>query len=56
VEPAIDALGPALGVARPFCPDDDRITELALHRSVDGLADDVTIDAWWSPSCRESKP
>jgi hypothetical protein len=59
-KPAIDALGPTLGIpdpARPFRPDDDRITDLALHRAIDdGLGDDVTIDAWWSPSCRKARP
>lgn len=52
-KPAIDALGPVLGTqdpARPFRPDDDRIVDLALHRTVDdALHDDVDIDAWWSP-------
>jgi len=52
-KPAIDALGPVLGTqdpARPFRPDDDRIVDLALHRTIDdSLHDDVDIDAWWSP-------
>jgi hypothetical protein len=55
-KPAIDALGPALGVAdarRPFHPDDDRVVDLALHRHVDDtLGYAVDIAAWWRPSRR----
>jgi hypothetical protein len=50
-KPAIDALGPMLGMpdpVRPYRPDDDRIVELALHRNIDAtLRHDVTITAWW---------
>jgi hypothetical protein len=50
-KPAIDALGPLLGTPdprRPFSPGDDRIIDLALHRSVDdSLANDVDIAMWW---------
>ncbi|MEU4214081.1 hypothetical protein [Actinoplanes sp. NPDC026623] len=50
-KPAIDALGPMLGIpdpARPFRPDDDRIVDLELHRLIDdGLGHDVVIRAWW---------
>ena len=51
-KPAIDALGPILGLpdpARPFRPDDDRITDLELHRRIDdSLKWDVMVDAWWA--------
>ncbi len=50
-KPAIDALGPVLGIPnpnRPYRPDDDRIVDLALHRHLDdALRHDVTIEAWW---------
>ena len=50
-KPAIDALGPLLGMPdpqHPFRPSDDRIVELELHRDVDEvLANDVVIDVWW---------
>jgi hypothetical protein len=53
-KPTGDAMGPVLGEPRfphhEFHPDDDRVTELALHRVVDdtraGNAIDVGI--WWS--------
>lgn len=49
-KPAIDALGPLLGMPdpnRPFRPSDDRIVDLALHRTVDdSLGHDVVIAAW----------
>lgn len=51
-KPAIDALGPLVGMPdpnRPFRPSDDRITELELHRNVDdSLGHDVVIAAWCS--------
>jgi hypothetical protein len=51
-KPAIDTLGPVLGTKdppSPFRPDDDRITDLALHRSTnDTLNHDVLVDLWWS--------
>lgn len=50
-KPAIDALGPMLGMPHPehpFRPNDDRIVDLELHRDVgDALAHDVIIDFWW---------
>jgi hypothetical protein len=55
-KPAIDALGPVLGVgdpAMPFRPDDDRVVELELHRTIDdGLGDAVQIEYWWCPADR----
>ncbi|MFE9650135.1 hypothetical protein ACFYO0_39720 [Streptomyces sp. NPDC006365] len=49
-KPAIDALGPLLGMPdpdRPFRPSDDRIVDLALHRNVDdSLGHDVVIAVW----------
>jgi len=51
-KPAIDALGPVLGIqdlTKPFRPDDDRIVDLALHRTIDdAVGNDVDIEAWWS--------
>ncbi|MFI5906937.1 hypothetical protein [Dactylosporangium sp. NPDC051541] len=51
-KPAIDALGPVLGVRdarRPFQPDDDRIVDLEPHRTVDdSVGDAVVIEHWWS--------
>jgi hypothetical protein len=53
-KPAIDALGPVLGIqdpAKPFRPDDDRIVDLAMHCTIDdALVNDVEIEAWWSLS------
>jgi hypothetical protein len=53
-KPAIDALGPVLGIqdpSQPFRPDDDRIVDLALHRTInDALGTEVEIEAWWSRS------
>jgi hypothetical protein len=50
-KPAIDSLGPVLGISNPelpFRPDDDRIVELELHRSIDdALGHDVVVEAWW---------
>lgn len=50
-KPAIDALGPLLGMPDPkypFRPNDARVVELELHRDIDDvLADDVVIDVWW---------
>ena len=52
-KPAIDALGPVLGMphpAQPYRPDDDRIVDLHLHRSIDDtLGHDVIVRAWWWP-------
>lgn len=51
-KPAIDALGPVLGIQdlrKPFRPDDDRITDIALHRGIDDTPNhDVLVDVWWS--------
>jgi hypothetical protein len=50
-KPAIDALGPILGVrdpTRPYLADDDRITDLSLHRRFDDLLGDrVIVELWW---------
>jgi hypothetical protein len=51
-KPAIDSLGPLLGVPnpqRPFTPNDDRIVRLGLHRSLDAsLGWDVALSVWWN--------
>ena len=51
-KPAIDALGPVLGIqdlTTPLRPDDDRIVDLALHGTIDdALGNDVDIEAWRS--------
>ena len=53
-KPAIDALGPVLGLPNPakrFSPDDDRIVDLALHRHLDDtLGWDVDVQVWWRPA------
>jgi hypothetical protein len=53
-KPAIDSLGPLLGVRnpnRPFTPDDDRIVALGLHRVLDeSLGWDVDLSVWWTRS------
>lgn len=51
-KPTIDAIaGPLLGVPNPdipSSPNDDHITRLGLHRTVDdGVGFDVVIRAWW---------
>ena len=55
-KPAIDALGPVLGLPNPekrFSPDDDRIVDLGLHRHVDdSLGYDVDVQVWWRPTDR----
>ncbi|NUR08790.1 MAG: hypothetical protein HOQ22_07700 [Nocardioidaceae bacterium] len=45
-KPALDAIaGPLLGA-----PDDDRITRLGLHRTIDdAVGYDVVVRAWWTP-------
>jgi hypothetical protein len=52
-KPAVDALGPLLGIpdpTRPFRPSDDRIVALALHRNIDdSLSHDVVITVWCTP-------
>ena len=52
-KPAIDAIaGPLLGVPDPdipWSPNDDHITRLGLHRTIDdSVGYDVVIAAWWS--------
>jgi hypothetical protein len=49
-KPLIDAFGPVLGdnPERHFHPNDDRITSLGLHHSVNtAIGHDVIITAWW---------
>lgn len=52
-KPALDSLGPVLGVAdpdTPWAPRDDRVVSLGLHRTVDGSVGlDVVLSAWWAP-------
>ena len=59
-KPAIDALGPLLGVAdpeRPWAPRDDRVVSLGLHRVTDdSLGHDVVVRAWWSREVRPRHP
>ncbi len=49
-KPAIDALGPLLGVddpSRPYTPRDDRIVDLGLHHEVnDSLRHEVELLSW----------
>jgi hypothetical protein len=51
-KPAIDSLGPLLGEPdprRPFMPNDDRIVQLGLHRSIDeSMGWDIGISVWWA--------
>lgn len=51
-KPAIDSLGPLLGVPnphRPSTPNDDRIVRLGLHRSLDAsLGWDILLSLWWT--------
>ena len=57
-KPAIDSLGPLLGERnphRPFHPDDDRIVDLELHRTLDDtLGDAVELAFWWRLAPLES--
>lgn len=51
-KPTIDAVaGPLLGVPdpeNPWSPNDDHITRLGLHRTIDGrVGYDVVVSAWW---------
>ncbi|MDP9225700.1 MAG: hypothetical protein M3P18_18040 [Actinomycetota bacterium] len=50
-KPALDALGAIWGVndvAKPFQTRDDRITRLAVHRTIDdSLGNRVRIGVWW---------
>jgi hypothetical protein len=52
-KPAIDALGPMLGMPHPnrFHPRDDRIVALGLHRVVDeSVGHDVELAMWYGPT------
>jgi hypothetical protein len=60
-KPAIDAVaGPLLGVPdpdNPWSPNDDHITRLGLHRTIDAsVGCDVVIAAWWSLDHDEGDP
>jgi hypothetical protein len=52
-QPALDSLGPILGVpdpTRPFRADDSRVTTLGLHRRLDDtLGHRVLVEVWWRP-------
>jgi hypothetical protein len=52
-KPALDALGPVLGVpdpTRPYLAADDRITRLELHRRLDEtVGHRVDVELWWTP-------
>ena len=56
-KPAIDSLGPLLGVPnshRPFTPHDERIVRLGLHRCLDAsLGWDIVLSAWWTAASPE---
>jgi hypothetical protein len=50
-QPALDSLGPILGVpdpTRPYRADDARVTTLGLHRRLDDtLGHRVLVEVWW---------
>jgi hypothetical protein len=52
--PALEALGPILGVpdpARPYVAHTARVTEVGLHRRFsDGLGHRVLVEVWWRPA------
>ena len=52
-QPALDSLGPILGVpdpTRPYRADDSRVTALGLHRRLDDtLGHRVLVEVWWRP-------
>jgi hypothetical protein len=52
-QPALDSLGPILGVPDPDLPyrgDDSRVTALGLHRRLDDtLGHRVLVEVWWRP-------
>jgi hypothetical protein len=52
--PALEALGPILGVpdpGRPYRADDARVTSLGLHRRWDdSVGHRVGVDVWWRPA------
>jgi len=52
-QPALDSLGPILGVPDPDLPyrgDDARVTALGLHRRLDDtLGHRVLVEVWWRP-------
>jgi hypothetical protein len=49
--PALDALGPILGVpdpGKPLVADTARVTSLSLHRKLDDqIGPDVLVEVWW---------
>lgn len=53
-QPALDSLGPILGVpdpTRPYRADDSRVTALAMHRRLDDtLGHRVLVEVWWRPA------
>lgn len=53
-KPALDALGPVLGVpdpTRPYLAADDRVTRLELHRRLDEtVGHRVDVELWWAPA------
>lgn len=55
-KPAIDALGPVLGMpnpSKPFQPNDDRIVSLGLHRTIaPDLGHDIELEVYWQTSAR----
>ena len=57
-KPAIDALGPVLGIPdprQPFRPNDDRVTTLSLQRMVDdALRHQVHLEMWWRTNPQRS--
>jgi hypothetical protein len=59
-KPAIDALGPILGMPnplRPFQPNDDRIVSLGLHRTIhDALGYCVEVEVYISSAIAEAVP
>jgi hypothetical protein len=58
--PALDALGPILGVGdptRPYRARDDRITALDLHRRLDdSIGHGVRLEIWWEPAEYAAQP
>jgi hypothetical protein len=52
-QPALDSLGPILGVpdpTRPYRADSSRVTALAMHRRLDDtLGHRVLVEVWWRP-------